>query len=152
MSARTSFTERTPSMGRQSYCDSENSWPSPMNFSFIVSMSATWTSFMDCIWAAAPPEKVETRTSGTTTKRPKVLNMLVQELEVNGGPAISAVRSRVATGRRRVVASSAIGKRLQPPAHLIASVVVGWVLLRFGAKWGGTDWGIYRTDLVANTD
>ncbi len=31
-------------------------------------------------------------------------------------------------------------------------VLVGWVLLRFGVRWRGTDWSTYRRDLVANTD
>jgi len=31
-------------------------------------------------------------------------------------------------------------------------VVVGWFLLRFGVRWGETDWSAYKGDLVANTD
>jgi hypothetical protein len=37
-------------------------------------------------------------------------------------------------------------------ARLRLSVLVGWVLLRFGIRWGGTDWGAYKSDLVTNTD
>lgn len=37
-------------------------------------------------------------------------------------------------------------------AKLRLSVLAGWVLLRFGVRWAGTDWSSYKTDLVANTD
>lgn len=36
--------------------------------------------------------------------------------------------------------------------RLRLAVLVGWALLRFGVRWGDTDWGMYRSDLVANTD
>ncbi len=36
--------------------------------------------------------------------------------------------------------------------RLRLDVLVGWVLLRFGVRWGGTDWGAYKADLVGNTD
>jgi hypothetical protein len=37
-------------------------------------------------------------------------------------------------------------------ARLRVSVLIGWVLLRFGIRWGDTDWGVYKSDLVTNTD
>ena len=37
-------------------------------------------------------------------------------------------------------------------ARLRLDVIIGWVLLRFGIRWSGTDWGAYKADLVANTD
>jgi hypothetical protein len=42
--------------------------------------------------------------------------------------------------------------RLFDRARLRVDVLIGWVLLRFGLRSGGTDWGAYRADLVANTD
>ncbi|MEQ1856556.1 MAG: DUF3095 domain-containing protein [Longimicrobiales bacterium] len=45
----------------------------------------------------------------------------------------------------------ALGRFLRR-TRLRADVVIGWILLRFGMRWGDTDWGTYRSDLVANTD
>ena len=36
--------------------------------------------------------------------------------------------------------------------RLRIDVIVGWFLLRFGVRWGDTDWSAYKGDLVANTD
>lgn len=36
--------------------------------------------------------------------------------------------------------------------RLRRDVLIGWVLLRFGVRTRSTDWGAYKTDLVANTD
>jgi hypothetical protein len=37
-------------------------------------------------------------------------------------------------------------------AVLRLNVMAGWVLLRSGVRWRGTDWSTYEADLVANTD
>ena len=36
--------------------------------------------------------------------------------------------------------------------RLRRDVLIGWLLLRFRLRIGDTDWGTYKTDLVANTD
>jgi hypothetical protein len=36
--------------------------------------------------------------------------------------------------------------------RLRIDVIVVWFLLRFGVRWGDTDWSAYKGDLVANTD
>jgi hypothetical protein len=46
---------------------------------------------------------------------------------------------------------TALGRALDK-ATLRLGILVGWVLLRFGIRWGGTDWGVYKADLVTNTD
>jgi len=43
-------------------------------------------------------------------------------------------------------------ERFLDRTRLRIDVLIGWVLLRFGVRWGGTDWGAYKADLVANTD
>ena len=42
--------------------------------------------------------------------------------------------------------------RLRDALSLRFGVLVGWFLLRFGVRWGDTDWGRYEQDLVLNTD
>ena len=44
------------------------------------------------------------------------------------------------------------GGRALDRLRLRLQVVIGWVLLRFGIRWAATDWGSYRSHLVANTD
>ncbi len=46
---------------------------------------------------------------------------------------------------------SALGRFLDR-VLLTVQVMIGWFLLRFDVRWGGTDWGSYKSDLVANTD
>jgi hypothetical protein len=43
-------------------------------------------------------------------------------------------------------------QRFLARTRLRIDVMIGWVLLPFGVRWGETDWGAYRADLVANTD
>jgi hypothetical protein len=43
-------------------------------------------------------------------------------------------------------------RRALERARLRADTLAGALLLRFGIRWGGTDWGAYKQDLVANTD
>ncbi|MGE0159563.1 MAG: DUF3095 family protein [Gemmatimonadales bacterium] len=42
--------------------------------------------------------------------------------------------------------------RASARARVRLQVLIGWVLLRFGIRWGTTSWGDYERDLVANTD
>jgi hypothetical protein len=45
----------------------------------------------------------------------------------------------------------ALGRSLDR-LRLRVDVLIGSFLLRYGVRWGETDWGTYKTDLVANTD
>ena len=68
MSAKTSFTERTPSIGRYSHCSALKAFARPTNFSFIVSRSATCTCFHDCICAWASEGAMSTSVPATTKR------------------------------------------------------------------------------------
>lgn len=124
---------------------------------------------LECRWKEIPSPQDETvavivDAVGSPEEALPVYRAAMERIRVVYGDA-DECRPVERDGLRLSVASAVLGNELAPrgwkkpwiarvadAVGLRASVLVGWLLMRFGIRWGKTDWGRYKEDLALNTD
>ena len=124
---------------------------------------------LECRWSEIPSPSEETVAVIVDAEGPNadvlpVYREVMERIRTIYGEAESC-RPVERSGLRVTLAGAVLGNelgltawrrgalgRLRDAVGLRLTVLVGWILMRLGLRWGEIDWGAYEGDVVLNTD